>query len=73
MRKIGGSGDTPSYRWSRGGGAGKDEMAVGKELGGCWERGELMDSERFGGNGAEMGGKDLVAGGGAERNWTSVF
>lgn len=48
-------------------------MGVGRELGGCWERGVLMDSERFGGNGLETGGRDLVAGGGVERNWASGF
>lgn len=58
---------------SRGGGAEKDEMGVGRELGGCWERGVLMDCERFGGNGLETGGRDLVAGGGVERNWASGF
>lgn len=48
-------------------------MGVGRELGGCWERGVLMDSERFEGNGLETGGRDLVAGGGVERNWASGF
>lgn len=63
----------PCLPRSRGGGAGKEEMGVGRELGGCWERGVLMGSQRFGGNGLERGGRDLVTGGGAERSRASGF
>lgn len=35
-----------AYGWGRAGGAEKAELGVGRELGGCWERGVLMVRER---------------------------